>query len=191
MATAKKAPAKKKPAAAAAPAKAKPAASATPDAIKLLTTDHREVKALFQQYQELVDDDAEDDEKHPIAQQICLLLTVHAQIEEDIFYPAAKEAIDESDLVDEAAVEHASAKDLIAQLEESDPSDELFDAKVKVLGEYIDHHVKEEEKQMFPQARKAGLDLKAMGEQLAERKRQLMGEMGLGSDVEEEAGETA
>lgn len=191
MATAKKAPAKKKPAAAAAPAKAKPAASATPDAIKLLTTDHREVKALFQQYQELVDDDAEDDEKHPIAQQICLLLTVHAQIEEEIFYPAAKEAIDESDLVDEAAVEHASAKDLIAQLEESDPSDELFDAKVKVLGEYIDHHVKEEEKQMFPQARKAGLDLKAMGEQLAERKRQLMVEMGLGSDVEEEAGETA
>ena len=191
MATAKKAPAKKKPAAAAAPAKAKPAASATPDAIKLLTTDHREVKALFQQYQELVDDDAEDDERHPIAQQICLLLTVHAQIEEEIFYPAAKEAIDESDLVDEAAVEHASAKDLIAQLEESDPSDELFDAKVKVLGEYIDHHVKEEEKQMFPQARKAGLDLKAMGEQLAERKRQLMVEMGLGSDVEEEAGETA
>lgn len=199
MATAKKAPAKnapgkkvpvkKKPSSGAAAPEATQASEA-PDAIKLLTTDHREVKALFQQYQELVDDDAEDDEKHPIAQQICLLLTVHAQIEEEIFYPAAMEAIDESELVDEATVEHASAKDLIAQLEASDPSDDLFDAKVKVLGEYIEHHVKEEEKQMFPQARKAKLDLNVIGGQLMERKLQLMEEMGLAEPVEEGENET-
>ena len=147
------------------------------DAIKLLTSDHREVKALFQQYQALVDHDAEDDEKQAIAQQICMMLTVHAQIEEEIFYPAAQDAIKEPDLVDEATVEHTSAKDLIAQIESSEPSDELFDAKVKVLGEYIDHHVKEEEREMFPQVRKAKLDLDALGAQLQERKSALTAEL--------------
>ncbi len=180
MPTAKKAAAKK-----AAPKKQPPAASAAPDAVKLLTADHREVKALFQQYQELVDHEAEDDEKQPIAQQICMLLTVHAQIEEDIFYPAAKDSIKDPDLIDEATVEHASAKDLIAQIQGSDPSDELYDAKVKVLGEYIDHHVKEEESELFPEARKARLDLKALGQELMQRKQELMGEMGMDEDEEE------
>lgn len=183
MATAKKAPAKKTTSAA---SRKTASASAGPDAIKLLTADHREVKALFQEYQKMVDHEAEDDEKHPIAQQICMLLTVHAQIEEEIFYPAAKDSIQEEDLVDEATVEHASAKDLIAQLQESDPSDELFDAKVKVLGEYIDHHVKEEESEMFPQARKAKMDLAALGEQLGARKVELMEQLGMSADDEEE-----
>ena len=173
-------------------ASAKPGAM---DAIKLLTADHREVKALFQEYQKLVDHDAEDEEKQPIAEQICAMLTVHAQIEEELFYPAAKEAIKEPDLVDEATVEHASAKDLIAQLRESDPTDELYDAKVKVLGEYIDHHVKEEEGELFPQARRAKVDLAALGEQLEQRKTELMQEMGMaeaaegaeGAEQEEEA----
>jgi hemerythrin superfamily protein len=169
-------PAKKSPAKKTARSAAR-AADAGPDAIKLLTTDHREVKALFQQYQALVDHEEEDSQKQSLAQQICLMLTVHAQIEEEIFYPAAQGSIKEPDLVDEATVEHASAKDLIAQIESSDPSDELFDAKVKVLGEYIDHHVKEEESEMFPQARKAKLDLKALGAQLEERKGELMAEM--------------
>ena len=106
-----------------------------------------------------------------------MMLTVHAQIEEEIFYPAAQDAIKEPDLVDEATVEHASAKDLIAQIESSEPSDELFDAKVKVLGEYIDHHVKEEESEMFPQVRKAKLDLDALGAQLQERKGELTAEL--------------
>ena len=190
MATAKKAaarnaPAKKTPAKKA-PAKKTASTPRLPDAIKLLTADHREVKALFQQYQELVDHDAEDEEKQPIAEQICLLLTVHAQIEEEIFYPAAHESIKEADLVDEATVEHASAKDLIAQIQASDPSEELYDAKVKVLGEYIDHHVKEEEGEMFPQARRARLDLQHLGEQLAERKQILMQEMGMGGEPETE-----
>jgi hemerythrin-like domain-containing protein len=181
-ATAKKTPAKK-----AAPRKTSSASKSGPmDAIKMLTSDHREVKSLFQQYQEMVDHEAADEDKHPIAQQICMLLTVHAQIEEEIFYPAAQGAIKEPDLIDEATVEHASAKELIAQLEGSDPSDDLFDAKVKVLGEYIDHHVKEEESELFPQARKAKMDLEAIGAQLTERKAELMADMGLGEPVEEE-----
>jgi hemerythrin superfamily protein len=176
-----------KPAAKKAAAKPRSNREASLDAIKLLTADHREVKALFQQYQELVDADADDEEKHPIAQQICLMLTVHAQIEEEIFYPAAKEAIKEPDLIDEAAVEHASAKELIAQLEASDPSDDLFDAKVKVLGEYIDHHVKEEESELFPQARRAKLDLAALGDALGARKQELSAEVGLDGQAEDDS----
>lgn len=195
MATARKAALKaaaKKTAREAAPraASATVADTATPlDAIRLLTNDHREVKALFQQYQELVDEDAEDEDKHPIAEQICLLLTVHARIEEDIFYPAAEEAIEEPALVDEAAVEHGSARELIAALLASNPSDDLFDARVKVLGEYVEHHVREEERQMFPQARKAKMDLQALGGQLALRRAALMSEMGLDGQADEDAPE--
>jgi hemerythrin superfamily protein len=149
------------------------------DAIQLLTKDHREVKALFQEYQRLVDHEAEDDEKAEIAQQICVMLTAHATVEEEIFYPAAEGAIKEPELVDEANVEHASAKDLIAQIEGSDPSEQLYDAKVKVLGEYIDHHVKEEEGELFPQVRKAKLDLAGLGEQIAARKSELLAELGM------------
>jgi hemerythrin superfamily protein len=157
------------------------------NAIRLLTSDHREVKALFQQYQELVDHDGEEDEKQALAEQICAMLTVHAQIEEEIFYPAAQAGIKEPDLVDEATVEHASAKDLIAQIQSAELADPLYDAKVKVLGEYIDHHVKEEEGELFPQARKAKLDLDALGEEMANRKHELMSEFGLTSDEGEEA----
>jgi hemerythrin superfamily protein len=148
------------------------------DAIKLLTADHREVKALFQEYQSLVDHEAEDAEKQELSQRICLMLTVHATVEEEIFYPAAKEGIKEPELVGEATVEHASAKELIAQIEESDPSDELYDSKVKVLGEYIDHHVKEEEGELFPQSRRAKLDLVGLGQQIAARKAELLAEQG-------------
>jgi hemerythrin superfamily protein len=97
-------------------------------------------------------------------------LTVHAEAEEEIFYPAAREAIEEQDLLDEAEVEHASAKDLIAQIEAMDSSDPLYDAKVTVLGEYIDHHVEEEEKEMFPKVKKAKLDLEALGEEILQFK---------------------
>jgi hemerythrin-like domain-containing protein len=103
---------------------------------------------------------------------------VHTQIEEEIFYPAVREAIKDTDLLDEAEVEHASAKDLIAQLQEATEVDEKFDAKVKVLGEYIDHHVKEERNELFPKARAAqGLDLVGMRQQLAGRKEELMADM--------------
>lgn len=186
MATAKKAAARKAPAKKSASRSRSSSGASANDAIKLLTADHREVKALFQEYQKLVDHEAEDDEKQELAEQICGMLTVHAQVEEEIFYPAAKQSIKEADLVDEATVEHASAKDLIAQIQDGDPSDELYDAKVKVLGEYIDHHVKEEEGEMFPQARRAKLDLEALGEQIATRKAELMQELGLSEEDEEE-----
>jgi hemerythrin superfamily protein len=175
-ATAKEAPARKT-------AAKKRTPSGPPDAVQLLTADHREVKALFQEYQKLVDHEAEDDEKLELAQQICMMLTVHATVEEEILYPAAQAAIKEPDLVDEANVEHASAKELIAQIEASDPSEALYDAKVKVLGEYIDHHVKEEEGEMFPQLRRAKLDLAAMGEEIAQRKQALMADMGMEEDA--------
>jgi hemerythrin superfamily protein len=164
-------PAAKKPASkSAAPAKA------TPDAIQLLTAEHKEVKALFTQYQKLVDGDKGDDEKEALARQICLMLTVHATTEEEIFYPAARDAMEDDDLLDEAEVEHGSAKELIAQIEAASPDEPLYDAKVKVLGEYIDHHVKEEEGELFPKVKKAKLDLVQLGEQITVRKEELMPE---------------
>lgn len=147
--------------------------SAPQDAIQLLRADHRKVQALFDQFEKA----RGDDKKAELAQEICAELKVHAQIEEEIFYPAARKALKEQDLIDEATVEHASAKDLIAQIEQARAGDELFDAKVTVLGEYIKHHVKEEQNELFPQVKKTKLDLKALGRELAERKDALTAEM--------------
>lgn len=144
--------------------------SAATDAVKLLTADHKEVHALFLQYKKLVKAQAPADERQSVAEQICEMLTVHATIEEEIFYPAAREAGVDSAVLDEAEVEHGTAKDLIAQLQATDADDELFDARVTVLGEYIDHHVKEEEGEMFPACRKAKMDLATLGEELQARK---------------------
>lgn len=155
------------------------ARSGPPDAVQLLVADHKEVKKLFKEYEKLVEAEAADDDKKALAEQICMLLTVHAQIEEEIFYPATRESIEEQDLLDEAEVEHASAKDLIAQIQGMEPSEELYDAKVIVLGEYVDHHVKEEESEMFPKVKKSDLDLDAIGEELSARKEELMLEMGI------------
>ncbi|HXJ02418.1 MAG TPA: hemerythrin domain-containing protein [Micropepsaceae bacterium] len=147
------------------------------DAIKLLMADHDEVKALFKQFQKSKDGDAR---KAGIVEQICKALTVHAEIEEEIFYPAARDALAEKgeDMLDEAEVEHASIKSLVEQLQEAQPGDEMYDAKVKVLCEYVNHHVKEEEGQMFPKIKKTGLDLQELGAELLERKTELMGEEG-------------
>ena len=153
------------------------AKGAAADAVKLLTADHKEVKALFNQYKKLVDGDAAAEERQALAEQICNMLTMHATIEEEIFYPAAREALDEDDLLDEAEVEHASAKDLIAQIEAMDADDDLYDAKVTVLGEYIDHHVKEEEEEMFPKCRKSEMDLALLGEELDARKAELTADL--------------
>ncbi len=142
------------------------------DAIALLTEDHAKVKAMFEQYQGL--GDRAHATKQKLAMQICTELTKHATAEEEIFYPAVRAATKEDDLVDEATVEHASAKDLIEQIMSMASSDELFDAKVKVLGEQIDHHVEEEEGEMFPKARKAGLDLVALGEEIQARKDEIV-----------------
>ena len=116
-------------------------------------------------------------EREALATEICRWLTVHATIEEELFYPAAREAEVDADLLDEAEVEHASAKELIAQIEAMSPDDDLYDAKVTVLGEYIDHHVKEEEGELFPKCRKSDMDLEGLGEALAARKQELTAEM--------------
>ena len=142
------------------------------DAIALLKADHEKVKDLFEKFDKLSDRSKVNKKK--IADQICMELTVHAQVEEEIFYPAVREPIKDDDLMDEAVVEHASAKDLIAQISEMDPGDDLYDAKVKVLSEQIEHHVEEEEGEMFPKVRKTKVDLVALGEQMAARKEELM-----------------
>ena len=150
------------------------AAAKPVDAIKLLKDEHKEVKGYFDQFENLED----DGEKQALADKICLALIVHAQIEEEIYYPAVREAIDDDDLLDEAEVEHASAKQLIAEIQSMKAGDRLFDAKVTVLGEYINHHVEEEENEMFPESRASDLDLKILGEQLAARKAELMAQAG-------------
>jgi len=147
-------------------------ADTKPDAIALLKADHRTVEDLFEQYESA----SGDGKKQKIALQICLELTVHAKIEEEIFYPACEGHV-EQDLLEEAYVEHDGAKVLIAEIEAGGPDDDYYDAKVKVLSEQIEHHVEEEEKRMegmFAQARKAGLDMDALGEQLAARKAELI-----------------
>jgi hemerythrin superfamily protein len=143
------------------------------DAIALLKVDHKEVAEMFEKFE------TARSTKEKLAQQICMSLTVHAQIEEEIFYPAAREALggEGEDLLNEAEVEHISLKQLIGQIEGSSPEDELFDAHVKVLGEYVKHHVKEEEGQIFPKLRKSDMDLTEVGERLAARKKQLMSQM--------------
>jgi hemerythrin superfamily protein len=143
-------------------------ANAKQDAIALLEAQHREVEEMFKKFEALTD--RAKASKKKIADQVCTALTLHAQIEEEIFYPATREASKETeDMVDEAVVEHASAKDLIAQILEMDPEDDLYDAKVKVLSEQIEHHVKEEEEEMFPKVRELGLDLAALGQEMAMR----------------------
>ena len=142
------------------------------DALALLKADHELVEGLFDKF----DKARTDEQKDTLAEQICSELSIHAQIEEEIFYPAVRDAIDEEDLMDEADVEHAGAKDLIAQIEDSQAGEDKFDAKVTVLGEYIRHHAKEEESEMFPKVRKADLDLKKLGSEMAARKAELESE---------------
>lgn len=155
----------------------KPSASAgdaKSDATALLQRDHADVLKLFSEYERLADAEAQADERQALAEEICTMLTAHATVEEEIFYPAAREAGVESDLLDEAEVEHAAAKDLIAQIESMSPDDELYDATVKVLGEYVDHHVQEEEGEVFPRCRRSNMDLAGLAQALAERKSQLL-----------------
>jgi hemerythrin superfamily protein len=151
------------------------------DAIAMLTADHKKVKKLFADFDKLKDAGSDED-KASIVDQICNELKIHTELEEEIFYPAVRKAIDDGDLMDEALVEHAGAKDLIAQLEDASPEDDLYDAKVTVLGEQIDHHVKEEEGDMFPKAKKAKVDTEALGATMLKRKITLMEKMGMNDD---------
>jgi len=145
-----------------------------PDGLAFLMKQHREVEVLFDRF-EASEDDAE---KTKLVDQICLALAVHAKIEEELLYPPAEESIEEADLVDEAYIEHATAKDLIAQLEGMTVGDQYYDAKVKVLSEYIAHHVKEEETELFPEIKRSDMDLTGLGEKLAARAEQLKAQFG-------------
>ncbi|MCW5645196.1 MAG: hemerythrin domain-containing protein [Rhodoferax sp.] len=140
------------------------------DALALMRSDHEHVSGLFGQF----DKARSSTRKKTLARQICQELTVHAQVEEEIFYPAFRKATRDKSLVPEATVEHQTMKDLIAQIEKASPDAELFDAKVTVLGEYVKHHVKEEQNEIFPKARKSTLPLKELGEQMRQRKDALM-----------------
>ena len=162
-------PARKRPAArrtARTPARSRRAA---PDAIALLRDDHRKVAAMLSR----VGTSADGARKASLVATLCRTLTVHARVEEEIFYPAARTVLRDAALIDEADVEHATAKALIADLERMKPGDDHYDAKVKVLGEYVRHHVKEEQEQLFPKLRRTALDFAVLGERIAARRREL------------------
>ncbi len=142
------------------------------DATALLRADHKLVSGLFEDYQKA----STKSMKKKLVNQICLELSVHAQVEEEIFYPAVKQALKDHEMVPEATVEHATLKSLIAQVEGVEPDGEMYDAKVKVLCEYVEHHVKEEQDEMFPKAKASKLDMMELGEQIATRKKELIAE---------------
>jgi hypothetical protein len=151
-----------------------------PDAIALLKADHRKVEDLFAKFEKA----REAQRKQALVQQICTELSIHATLEEEIFYPACKDRIEDEDVLEEAYVEHDGAKVLIAELLDSEPDAEFYDAKVSVLSEMIKHHIKEEEKRsegLLAQAREAGLDMAALGRRLQERKQELIREFADGN----------
>lgn len=145
-----------------------------PDAIVLLRADHKHVSELFAAYEGT----RSLPKKRALVKQICTELSVHAQVEEEIFYPAVKAALKDKELVPEATVEHATHKALISQIEGVEPGDEMFEARVTVLAEYVKHHVKEEQNEMFLKAKTSRLDMAELGSQLAARKQQLLAAAG-------------
>jgi hemerythrin superfamily protein len=149
-----------------------PNTSGSIDAVALLTQQHREVEEMFERFEKMTD--RAKVSKKKLADEICNALIMHTTIEEEIFYPATREASEDTeDMVDEAVVEHASAKDLIAQIMEMDPGDDLYDAKVKVLSELVEHHVEEEEKEMFPKTKQLKLDMQALGQEMKARQQEI------------------
>jgi len=148
----------------------KRAAARKPDAIALLKEDHQKVSALFEQYGK----SRSASKKQSIVADICRELGIHATVEEEIFYPAVKAALKDKELVPEATVEHATIKEFIAKVDGKVPDGEMFDAHIQVMGEYVKHHVKEEQTEMFPKARKTKLDMLELGQRILDRKQELM-----------------
>jgi hemerythrin superfamily protein len=176
--TTRKAPARKKATRAKASTRkstrAKAAPASSTNAIKILRADHKLVNELFEQFEGT----RSSAKKMKLVQQICTELTIHAMVEEEIFYPAVKKALKDDELVPEAVVEHDTLKGLIAQVEGVEPHGEMYDAKVKVMSEYVKHHVKEEQNEMFPKAQKTRLDMDELGSLILQRKEELMAELG-------------
>jgi hemerythrin-like domain-containing protein len=167
--------------------KSKSGAKAQPLAIEMLLADHRKVEDLFEQYEG--EKEGDDDTKRAIAKRICGELTVHAQVEEELFYPWLRDNLDEDDMemVEEAQVEHNGARDLIAQIEASEEVDATYDAMVKVLSEYIKHHVKEEENEIFPAVSGKREELDDLGQEMSSRKEELIEELGLAEEEEDDS----
>ncbi|RJG06718.1 hemerythrin domain-containing protein [Noviherbaspirillum cavernae] len=161
------------------------------DVLDLLSEDHKNVRKMFDQFEKMKESEKADGEmKQSLIEHACAELTIHAQVEEEIFYPAMRNAIDDMAMLDEAEVEHAAAKQLITELSSMQPDDALYDAKFTVLGEYIKHHIDEEEKEMFKKARKSDADLMTLADQVQHRKDELREEMGI-SPMDEEGGKKA
>jgi hemerythrin-like domain-containing protein len=159
--------------------------SARTEIIEELKADHKRAKRAFKEAEQL-DADEDGEELKAIVDQTCAELEVHARLEEEVFYPAAREALKEEDLVDEAEVEHESAKELIAKLRAMGPDDEKYQATFKVLGEYVNHHIKEEENEMFPGLEgRSGVEWESVQEEMQTSRQKLTDEMGLMTDVEE------
>ena len=149
----------------------KPRAAPQPkDAIALLKADHKKVSALLEEFETL----RSASKKKALVAEICQELTIHTTLEEEIFYPAVKAALNDKELIPEANVEHASVKELIAQVQGAEPDGEMYDARVKVMGEFVKHHVKEEQNEMFPQAQRTSLDMVALKDQMQARKEELL-----------------
>lgn len=163
MASTTKSPAAKKTA-------ARKTAPKAPDAITMLRDDHKKVSALFEEYEK----SRSATKKQDIVSTICLELSVHATLEEEIFYPAVRAALKDRELVPEAIVEHATLKEFIAKVEGKVPDGDMFDAQIQVMGEYVKHHVKEEQNEMFPKARSTKLDMAELGQRMMERKQELL-----------------
>jgi hypothetical protein len=168
----------------------KPSASAKiPNALDLLMEDHETVQQLFAEFEQMKDDEEDEDNKRYLVELACAELSIHAQVEEELFYPALRDALEDQSLLDEAEVEHDVAKQLIAELESMNPDEELYEAKFMVLGEYVRHHIEEEQEKIFPKAQKSDLDLDALAVDIQDRKDELRAEYGL--EDEEESMEDA
>lgn len=157
------------------------AGSQRQDALALLQQDHRDVQALFKRYKSAAD----QNERSAIAERVCRLLKVHTRVEEEIFYPAARRRIEDKELINEALVEHQAAKDLIEEIESAGAGDPMIEARMQVLSEQIEHHVQEEENELFPEVQAAEIDLMGLGARLFERKQEIMRE--LGAEIEDQA----
>ncbi|HJV86040.1 MAG TPA: hemerythrin domain-containing protein [Noviherbaspirillum sp.] len=154
------------------------------DALRILADDHKKVLDMFDEFKELKND-PDEEAKQQLVEATCAELTIHTQVEEEIFYPAARDVIDEMDLLDEAEVEHAAARQLITELAAMEPDDDLYDARFTVLGEYVRHHIKEEEKELFPKLKKADIDLDEIGDEIEQRKMELREELGVSPEESE------
>jgi hemerythrin superfamily protein len=158
--------------------------SSETDAIELLMQDHKKAQKVFKEF-EKSKDGMDAGEKGEMVRQCCTDLKIHTRLEEEIFYPAARDAIEDEELLDEAEVEHAAAKQLIDELEQMEPGEDLYDARFTVLGEYVSHHIREEEHSLFPEVKKAKLDLDELGRRMTQMKETLQG--GLGTETDEHA----